>query len=696
MGIIIIAILIIALCTCYKIMLNNKDEIHKLVQQLEEKTSDDQPTEDNQRLDILHNLDNIINLYQSIESCTNILVIILDSEYKIKFISEQLLKNLNYTIEDCIEKDFEKIMCTDDYNLTIQQLEYLTDKNNRKVVLENRIKTKNGKWIYFECQCASTIYDEEVYITINLVDVTKRSKMEMDLRTSQDISEFLLNSLDVKIAGLDKDGNVIAINDAMIASVWSQNSYNLTIEDVCMKNKKIIDNVKKVLSGLETQVLFEHSVNKGDEEVWYLVDIKCNEDSGGCMISYTDTTMIAQLGQSLKDKEENQIDILDRLPSAIFATNSSGITFCNNEAVTLIKAQSKDDVVGRMLINYISKPHRRKYIEEFYGVDMRNKAAVKQVLMDCTGKEVSVEIDRAKATINGEITDIYMVRDLRHRQEVARYEERINEMDKELLQNRETDRIKTEFFVDVSHEFRTPINVISSAAQLLGLDTIQADYESGAVNKYTDIIKQNCSRLLRLVSNIIDMTKIESGFYNITLNRYNIVNVVEEITMSLVHYIEGGDIELIFDTEIEECAVEIDLDSIERVVLNLLSNAVKFTPAGGKIEVKIYMRFPNVVISIKDTGIGIPQDKLGIIFERFKQAEKAIDSRSTGSGIGLSLVKSLIELHNGQIEVSSVTGKGSDFRVILPCIEEDVETKDYVYDTFERINVEFSDVYLNS
>ena len=132
-------------------------------------------------------------------------------------------------------------------------------------------------------------------------------------------------------------------------------------------------------------------------------------------------------------------------------------------------------------------------------------------------------------------------------------------------------------------------------------------------------IRQNCYRLLRLVNNIIDISKMDYGYYNIELGNYNIISVVEDITMSILEYVNNKGIELIFDTEVEEEIIACDPDKIERIILNLLSNAIKYTKDGGKIYVSVEKDDENVYISVKDNGIGMPEKKLLTIFERYTQ-----------------------------------------------------------------------------
>jgi len=175
---------------------------------------------------------------------------------------------------------------------------------------------------------------------------------------------------------------------------------------------------------------------------------------------------------------------------------------------------------------------------------------------------------------------------------------------------------------------------------------------------------------------------------------------VEDITLSVAEYIENKGLSLIFDTEIEELVMACDPDKIERIILNLISNAVKFTEPGGTILVNIKQGIKTIIISVNDTGIGISKNKQKIIFQRFVQVDKSLARKHEGSGIGLSLVKSLVKMHKGAITVESESNKGSEFIIELPIYLVDDKkskgnTKDYILEgNVEKIKIEFSDIYL--
>lgn len=280
-------------------------------------------------------------------------------------------------------------------------------------------------------------------------------------------------------------------------------------------------------------------------------------------------------------------------------------------------------------------------------------------------------------------------------------EENLKRRTEELKETVEYEKLRTAFFANISHELRTPLNVIYSAEQVLDIilksDKVKEKQSEAA--SYMLIIKQNCFRLIRLIANLIDITKMDAGYFNVSLSNNDVVRIVEDITLSVAKYVEGRGVNLIFDTEKEEKIIACDPDKIERIILNLLSNAVKFTDKGGSIFVNIFEGENKIIISVKDTGVGVPADMREKIFERFVQVDKTTSRAREGSGIGLSIVKSLVEMHGGSITLKSEGGKGSEFIIEIPSrLLPDTERKQKYHidkETYnvEKINIEFSDIY---
>ena len=295
--------------------------------------------------------------------------------------------------------------------------------------------------------------------------------------------------------------------------------------------------------------------------------------------------------------------------------------------------------------------------------------------MLCTDNTtVDVEIISGNVEYHNKPMQLSVIRNIWERKKVEELNKKAEEDRKLLQETLELDRIRNEFFANISHELKTPINVILSTIQLLNLyikkyntDNQKNIYsELFHLEKYLGIIKQNSNRLVRLVNNIVDSTKIDSGFMSPHLQNLNIIGIIKDVSLSVASYIESKGFTLEFHSNVEEKIMACDKDKIERIILNLLSNAVKFTNPGGKISVNIVAETEKITISVKDTGIGIPPEDLPHIFERFYRADKSRNRLTGGAGIGLTITKAIIDAHGGSIKVTSRVGEGTEFIVSLP------------------------------
>ncbi len=272
-------------------------------------------------------------------------------------------------------------------------------------------------------------------------------------------------------------------------------------------------------------------------------------------------------------------------------------------------------------------------------------------------------------------------------------QKKIEEQKKALQYN----KVKNQFFAKVSHELKTPLNLIFTALHMLKRDQEKKLNRKNSSFRYIRLIKQNGFRLLRLVNNVIDLTKLDTDSFEINIVNNDIVSIIKKIALSTCDYIESKDRLFEFETQVKEKIMACDPFNIERILLNLISNAVKFTEPGDKIKVKVEEEDNYIIISVEDTGIGIKEDKQNTIFEPFRQVDESFTRRAEGSGIGLTIVKSLVELHDGNICLKSNYNIGSEFIIRLPVrtVNEKDESGKWQVDNnlIDKIDVEFSDIY---
>ncbi len=249
---------------------------------------------------------------------------------------------------------------------------------------------------------------------------------------------------------------------------------------------------------------------------------------------------------------------------------------------------------------------------------------------------------------------------------------------------KELDEAKSRFFTNISHEFRTPLTIISGM-----VDQVKSKPEIW-LEKGTEMIKQNTIVLLKLVNQILDLRKLESKSLNLNLTQGNIVPYLKYISESFQPLAQSKGLQIHFLAESESLNMDYDADKILRIISNLLSNAIKFTPDGGHVYFQINKIHSQedgkeiLLIQIKDTGIGIPEDQLPQIFDQFYQIDDSSTRKGEGTGIGLTLIQELVNLMNGKIEATSELGKGTTFLISLPITNQSVVTESFAPTQFAK------------
>ncbi|WP_414623309.1 response regulator [Calothrix sp. CCY 0018] len=255
----------------------------------------------------------------------------------------------------------------------------------------------------------------------------------------------------------------------------------------------------------------------------------------------------------------------------------------------------------------------------------------------------------------------------------------------------ELDKQKTEFFQNISHEFRTPITLIQGPLE----SAVSAG--EGLSHEQSTIALRNSRRLLRLVNQLLDLQRLDAGRMQPSFRKCDLVEFVSQIVESFRPYCEKKELNLV--TELDECpAVYLDMEKFDKVVYNLLSNAMKFTPQNGNITVRLQYTGSDCILQVEDTGIGIAKEQIPYLFERFRQAEGSENRSYEGTGLGLALVKELVEVHGGTVTVDSIYESGTNFTISLPSgsahlnASQVVETESKV--NLSRAAVELADLEL--
>lgn len=383
--------------------------------------------------------------------------------------------------------------------------------------------------------------------------------------------------------------------------------------------------------------------------------------------------------------------IFENMPDAVTIRENDKIIYINDSYKNFFNIKNKNDLMGKSIYDIVDSASYEKIKEKDKILSKENILKPRHNTYTING--ITIECEEIGVKLKDTYKDLYLfiLRDIKYRKE---YENMIVK----LKQKEEDEKLKNQFFTNISHEFKTPVNVIYSAMQMQE-KCIEEGNLTGC-GKYTSSIRQNCFRLIRLINNILDINKIESGYYSPAKKIVNIVEKVENITESIIDYASFKGIEVIFDTTEEEIFCYCDEDSLERIVLNLISNAIKYNEYGGFIFINIEKDNDKVKIFFRDNGCGIENERIESIFNRFERGDTTLYRKTEGSGIGLNLVKSMVEINGGNIVIDSEIGKGTTVKVEFPVVQYNVEDYYRLQDefTFEntlvsKVEIEFSDIY---
>lgn len=336
---------------------------------------------------------------------------------------------------------------------------------------------------------------------------------------------------------------------------------------------------------------------------------------------------------------------------------STSIITQANAALTLMEARDAErqarnlKALHKQVDQYLSDYNSQKVM--LIGLCLFLFVCLAAAALIFRGYLIKVKLNETLAKTNGELKRLNV--------ELGEKNEEMKRLNEEVL---ELTHSRLVFFTNISHELRTPLTLIADPVEMLLEDT----GIKGKSRELLKMVQRNALALQQLVSNILDFRKIQNGKMELKLYRFDIVKTLTMWVGDFQLTAERKQIKLYLDVDDLKGSHEMiaDQEKISRIVFNLLSNALKYTPAGGEIFVSLKDEGANLRLDVKDTGKGISQDEADKIFERFFQAKGAV----SGTGIGLALVKSFVELHHGEARVESEPGKGSDFIVVIPREQE--------------------------
>ena len=613
---------------------------------------------------------------------------ILNLDFKInKAISEVdmpifILDSKNKIIKSnrALELEFKKsnIKNIEDINIyfdkrfinSIDALELINNTNDYEESLE--LYTTDEK--VYKFTCIKDHYEKENVRVCILNDITQTTIIQKKLIESEEKYKKLMDILSDGVIIHDMN-SIDYINEAAFNLFSIDTSKeNLKIEDVknkihiksienFTKNIKFVDNNKK--EKLNTKIKTKN------ELVLELITTKININNTSKLLTIVvDITNIEKAIGELEENRKSYKMLVQNLPEGIVVIDkkTKNYIYQNRAMIKMLKAVGIDNI-SKIVNDYMN--NERYGIPKKYTIKEKDISSVSLTMIDVKGEEQLVGIIRCL-------------------DEEEKIKLALEELDSIKMQY----EVKDNFLTTISQNLRNPIKTISTANNLL--ENNNSKYQSNHIHNYNELVKRNCYRLERLINNMNELVEIEKGLYSMEYVNCDIVKFLRDMINTTNKYLEDKGIEIDFKSNINKKIIQIDVDKFERIILNLLSNAIKFSDKGSPILVSIDSDDKYINISVEDKGMGIPKDKLNFIFTKFAQVDKTLTRNAEGSGVGLSIVKKLTELHGGKINVESKEGQGSKFTISL--LNGNIKSKknnilNKLNMDNEKMHIEFADIY---
>lgn len=367
------------------------------------------------------------------------------------------------------------------------------------------------------------------------------------------------------------------------------------------------------------------------------------------------------------------LELLEAAPDAILQADEGGVIVLANRTAETMFGYDRDELIGKpveiLIPEDLRKGHvakRERYLDSPVTRPMGTGLALVAVRKDGSHLPVEISLSPSNSPEGMRVTAI--IRDMTERRQA---EERLHsvqakytrELEARARQVERADRLKSEFLASMSHELRTPLHTIIGFAELLAEDIHGPLSEKQ--RRFVHHIQRDAQHLLELINDILDLSKIEAGRLELRKEPFHLGALIEESVASVRTLAEEKQIALDSSVELDR-AVDADRLRVKQILMNLLSNALKFTTAGGSVHVVAARSDGHVLVSVADTGVGIPQEEHSAIFDKFHQVGTTTKGVREGTGLGLAITKRLVEEHGGSIQLESEPGKGSCFSFTLP------------------------------
>ncbi len=585
------------------------------------------------------------------------------------------------------KKAFSRVIEEDAPKVDEKFRKSVTEKSNFDA--EFRIRDSKGSIRWNSCTGQPQL-DENGNVT-HVVgfcrDITESKNNEIALRDSESFVRAILDSLPAHISVLDKTGVIVAVNRAwqnfardncaieQIAATGIGQNYLKVCEtsaDFENSTKSVVENLRAILSGELEEFSVEYPCHSPTEERWFILQASAMRD--GAVISHIDISARKRAETELKNSEEFNRSIFENSPDCVKVLELDGtLHSMNANGLCILEIDDFALFDGKPWTDFWEGEETES---AYQAVETARNGKTARFEGFCkTAKGTLKYWDVSVAPIfdakGSPIRLLSTSRDITDRREGEKERERLLENEKTARRDAEiANRLRDEFLATVSHELRAPLNSILGWGRLLQ----KGQLDEPTTEKAIATIVRNAESQNRLIEDLLDVSRIISGKLRLEVMTIKPINIVESALETVRPAAEAKGIKIQISGETDVSHISGDPNRLQQVVWNLLSNAIKFTPQDGEVKLEIERRDDFVEIRVKDSGIGLKEDFLPYVFDRFRQADASSIRKFGGLGLGLAIVRHITEMHGGTVHAESAgENQGSTFIVRLPLIAQSDE-----------------------
>jgi PAS domain S-box-containing protein len=602
-------------------------------------------------------------------------VCITDMNDRIIFVNNSFCNSFYYTYEEILGQQISILRSEKNPENILSEILSATLKGGWNGELRSR--KKDGTEFLTSISTSVIRNDDEnpvALITVAL-DITDRKRSENELRQSRQMLQLILDNIPQRIfwkdrfsiylgcnknfandAGIFHPDNILGANDFEMPWKLTEAEYYRLVDSEVMQNDKPIYRIIEPQTHLDGTIawLETNKVPLHDE----------HRNVVGILGTYEDITERKKAEEALRESEERFRSLIDNMIEAALIIDWNGeIIFANNSAARLVALNSPEQGVGKKVFDFLHPDDTKRVLQSIVNAYDSSEPFVDEYkIKTIKGEDRWVESLGTRIIFANKKSILVTLRDITERKyaeiELREAKEKAEEMN----------RIKSNFLANMSHELRTPLVGILGFAELL-----KEKLKEKQTTEMADRILTSANRLMDTLNLVLDLSRIEAKKVDINLKPNRIPELVESQIQLFEAVAERKN--LFLETRIpdQNLFARVDEQIFRQIINNLLNNALKYTYTGGvavSVDSISEDSKPFIQISVKDSGIGIPEESLGLIFQEFRQVSEGFNRHFEGTGLGLTITKNFIEMMNGRIKVKSTVGSGSTFSVLFPLLED--------------------------